>query len=81
MADGRICFHDFALIGFLDHATRRKLVVFTNAFIRQDADWLLDAAIDLGIFRGEMDRGAFRRGLADIVADYSALPPADAFGA
>ena len=48
---------------------------------RQDADWLLDAAIDLGIFRGEMDRGAFRRGLADIVADYSALPPADAFGA
>jgi hypothetical protein len=37
----------------------------------------LDSAIDHGILGGEMDRGAFRRGLADIVADYSALPLKD----
>ncbi|WP_292580530.1 AarF/UbiB family protein, partial [Mesorhizobium sp. 65-26] len=75
--DKRICFHDFGLIGFLDRAARRKLAAFTIAFIRQDADWLLDAAIDLGVLGGEMDRGEFRRGLAEIIADYAALPLKD----
>jgi ubiquinone biosynthesis protein len=74
MPDGRICFHDFGLVGFLDRPTRRKLAAFTSAFIRQDADWLLDAAIDLRIFRGDLDRAEFRRGLAEIIADYAALP-------
>ena len=73
-ADGRICFHDFGLVGFLDRATRRKLAAFTSAFIRQDADWLLDSAIDLGILGGEMDRAEFRRGLAEIIADFAAVP-------
>ncbi len=76
-AEGRICFHDLGLMGFLDLATRRKLAAFANAFMRQDADWLLDAAIDLGILGGTMDRSHFRRGLADIIADYAALPLKD----
>jgi ubiquinone biosynthesis protein len=76
-ADRRICFHDLGLIGFLDLATRRKLAAFANAFMRQDADWLLDAAIDLGILGGTMDRSHFRRGLADIIADYASLPLKD----
>lgn len=75
--EGRICFHDFGLIGVLDGATRRKLVAFTNAFLRQDADWLLDAAIDLGVLGGKMDRAHFRRGLAEIIADYAVLPMKD----
>ena len=73
-ADGKICFHDFGLIGFLDRATRRKLAAFTSAFIRQDTDWLLDAAIDLGVLGGEIDRAEFRRGLAEVIADYAAVP-------
>jgi len=75
--DGRICFHDFGLIGLLDQGTRRKLAAFTNAFIRQDADWLLDEAIDLGILGGKMDRSRFRRGLTEIIADYAVLPLKD----
>jgi predicted unusual protein kinase regulating ubiquinone biosynthesis (AarF/ABC1/UbiB family) len=45
--------------------------------MRQDADWLLDAAIDLGVLGGAMDRNQFWRGLADIIADYAALPLKD----
>lgn len=71
---GKICFHDFGLTGFLDLSTRRKLAAFASAFIRQDADWLLDAAIDLRILGGRMDRGEFRHGLSEIVADYAAVP-------
>ena len=73
-AEGRICFHDFGLIGTLDRGTRRNLAAFTAAFVHQDPDWFLDAAIDLGVLGGEMDRGEFRRGLAAIISDYAALP-------
>lgn len=74
MSDGRICFHDFGLVGSLDRSTRRKLAIFTTAFIRQDADWLLDAAIDLGVLGGTLDRGELRRGLAEIIGDYAGRP-------
>ena len=73
-AEGRICFHDFGLIGSLDRATRRNLAAFTAAFVHQDPEWFLDAAIDLGLVGGEMDRAEFRRGLAAIISDYAALP-------
>ncbi|WP_440657713.1 ABC1 kinase family protein [Ensifer adhaerens] len=75
--DGRICLHDFGIVGFLDRAMRRKLAVFATAFVRQDADWLLEAAIDLGILGGELDRSEFRRGLVEIIGDYAALPLKD----
>lgn len=74
---GRICLHDFGLVGVLDSSTRRRLAAFTNAFMCQDADWLLSAAIDLGVLGGEMDRAHFRRGLAEIIADYAVLPLKD----
>ena len=76
-AEGRICIHDFGLVGFLDRAARRKLAAFTNAFVHQDADWLLDAAIDLGVLGGEMNRAEFRRGLTEIIADFAARPLKD----
>lgn len=76
-AEGRICFHDFGLVGRLDRAARRKLAAFTNAFVHQDADWLLDAAIDLGVLGGKLDRAEFRRGLTEIMADFAARPLKD----
>jgi ubiquinone biosynthesis protein len=75
--EGRICLHDFGLIGALDRGTRRNLAAFTAAFIHQDAEWLLDAALDLGVLSGEIDRAEFRRGLAAIISDYAALPLAE----
>jgi ubiquinone biosynthesis protein len=75
--DGRICLHDFGIVGFLDRAMRRKLAAFAMAFVRQDADWLLEAAIDLGILGGDLDRSEFRRGLVEIIGDYAALPLKD----
>jgi ubiquinone biosynthesis protein len=77
MADGRICFHDFGLVGFLDRPTRRSLAIFLQAFVHQDAAWTLDAAIDLGVLGGEMDRSEFQRGIGEILADYATLPLKD----
>lgn len=75
--DGRICLHDFGLIGFLDRATRANLVAFMQAFVQQDGDWLLDAYLDLGIIGGELDRRVFRAGLEGLIQDYARMPLRD----
>jgi ubiquinone biosynthesis protein len=59
---GKICLHDFGLVGFLDRATRRRLAGFTLAFIQQHAGWLLDCAIDLGVLSGLEQKTAARPG-------------------
>lgn len=74
MQDGRICFHDFGLVGFLDHNTRRNLAAFMQAFVLQDAEWLLDAALDLGLLARGVDRAEFSSRLEELLQDYVQLP-------
>lgn len=74
LEDGRICFHDFGLVGFLDQGARRSLAALTQAFIHQDGDWLLDAYLDLGVLGGGLDRAEFRRRLEELIADYARRP-------
>jgi ubiquinone biosynthesis protein len=74
MQDGRICFHDFGLVGFLDFNTRRNLAAFMQAFVLQDAEWLLDAALDLGFLARGVDRAEFGGRLEELLQDYVQLP-------
>ncbi len=77
MDDGRICFHDFGLVGFMDRETRRNLASFMQAFVRQDADWLLDSYLDLGVLAGGLDETTYRAGLEKLLDDYARLPLKD----
>ena len=77
MPDGRLCFHDFGLVGYLDGRTRRSLALYLQAFVNKDAAWMLDAAVDLGLLGGPIDRPAFTRGIEEILSDYAALPLKD----
>lgn len=77
MEDGRLCFHDFGLVGRLDWNSRRALVSFLQAFVRQDPAWTLDAAIDLKLLGGALDRAALIAGLDAILSDYSTRPLKD----
>jgi len=72
--DGRICFHDFGLVGFLDRTTQRSLAAFIQAMVNNDSDWLVDAYLDLGVVTGEVDRGELRRGLEELLKEYSVMP-------
>ena len=82
LPDGRICLHDFGLIGLLDQTTRVNLVAFMQAFVRQDGEWLLDAYLDLGILDGKLNRAVFRAGLEELIQDYAQMPLRDwSFGA
>jgi ubiquinone biosynthesis protein len=73
-AAGAVCFHDFGLVGQLDRRTRGEVAMFIQAFIHQDAGWMLDAAMALGLLAPGEARGSFLRGIEDLLADYSALP-------
>ncbi len=77
MPDGRLCFHDFGLVGYLDARTRRSLALYLQAFVNNDAAWMLDAAVDLGLLGGPIDRPTFIRGIEEILSDYAALPLKD----
>lgn len=74
---GRLCLHDFGLVGFLDRATRLNLVAFMLAFAQQDAEWLLEAFLDLGMLAGAIDRDELRHGLEGIIQDYARKPLRD----
>lgn len=75
--DGRICLHDFGLVGFLDRGTRLNLVAFMLGFAQQDADWVLDAFLDLGVLAGEINRADLRIGQEEIIRDYARKPLGD----
>lgn len=77
LQDGRICMHDFGLVGFLDKTTRANLAAFMQAFVQQDGDWLLDAYLDLGMLAGKLDRTAFRSSLEELIQDYARTPLSD----
>lgn len=75
--DGRICFHDFGVVGQLTPAMRRKLAMFMLALTHQDEDWLVDAATDLGVLSPSVGRRLAREGVGAILADYAGRPLRD----
>jgi len=77
MDSGQICFHDFGIVGVLDPRARRSLAASMLAFVYQDGEWLLDAAMDLGLLAGDPNREEFRQGLQEIIQDYVGLPLRD----
>jgi len=77
MDSGRICLHDFGIVGVLDPRARRDVAASMLAFVYQDGEWLLDAAMDLGLLAGDLNRDEFRLGLQEIIQDYVGQPLKD----
>lgn len=77
MADGRICFHDFGIVGRLDRRLRRALTAFALAFVEQDANWVVDAWLDLGLVGSQVDRRAFLPVVQSLLAECAERPLRD----
>lgn len=73
MDDGKICFHDFGMVGLIDISTRRKLAGFFLALISQDSEWLLDSYLDLGLLGAEVDRQQVQRGMSELIQEYASV--------
>jgi ubiquinone biosynthesis protein len=72
--DGRICLHDFGIVGRLDRTTRRQLAAYLLAFVHLDSDWLLDASLSLGLLTADIDRRRVLRDLDALLDGYASRP-------
>ncbi|MGA4814855.1 hypothetical protein ACPA9J_03595 [Pseudomonas aeruginosa] len=59
MDDVPICLHDLASWAGVDGNMRRALVAFALAFVERDAEWVVDAWLDLGLLGDGTDRAVF----------------------
>lgn len=74
LEDGRLCFHDFGIVGQLSLPTRQRLAMFILALAHQDEEWLLDAATDLGVLSRSVERQRARESIGAILAEYAGAP-------
>lgn len=74
MPDGRLCFHDFGSIGYLDPAARRALAQMVESVSYADAEGALGAALALGFLHAAIDRREYIRSISEILDELSSLP-------
>lgn len=67
LPDGRLCLHDFGMIGELDRPTIEGLTDVMQAFVDGDARGLTDAYMALGWLGEDIDRGALERDLGALI--------------
>lgn len=74
MADGRLCFHDFGTVGYLDPAARLAFAQMLDAISYGDAEDALDAALVLGFLTPPIDRREYIRDISEILDELATLP-------
>ena len=74
MADGRLCFHDFGTVGYLDPTARLAFARMLDAISYGDAEDALDAALALGFLGPPIDRREYTRNISEILDELTTLP-------
>lgn len=72
LADGRLCFHDFGIVGTLAEDTQENLAQLMLGVTARDPQWVADAYIAMGVARVDVDRHAFTHDLEDALAAFYA---------
>jgi ubiquinone biosynthesis protein len=73
LPDGRIAAYDFGMVGQLSPRTSRALLALLRAGVAEDSDRVIDAAIDLDIVQGQLDRPAFARDVGRLIDRYKTI--------
>ncbi|MBI5197783.1 MAG: AarF/ABC1/UbiB kinase family protein, partial [Nitrospirae bacterium] len=74
LSDGRICFHDFGIMGHLDEETMESLANLFLAFLEKDIGGMADCYLNVGIVSGDLDQKGFQRDLKEFIEAYYDLP-------
>lgn len=77
MPDGRVCFHDFGSIGYLDPESRASLAQLIDSIVVHDSAGVLDAAVVMGFIQGTVERRTYQRSISEILARMASLPLQD----
>ena len=78
MEDGRLCFHDFGIVGHLTKRDRSNLAQLFLALVARDAEWMADIYLDMGGGASDVDRAAFARDLGISLDEYYAVAAQEA---
>ncbi|KWF26783.1 ABC transporter [Burkholderia diffusa] len=70
LADGRLCFHDFGIMGELLPRDQEALAQLILAVSSGDIPWMVDAYFEMGVAAVEVDRAAFTRDVAGALNAY-----------
>ncbi|MBI4714521.1 MAG: AarF/ABC1/UbiB kinase family protein, partial [Nitrospirae bacterium] len=77
LEDGRICFHDFGIMGRLDEEMMESLANLFLAFLEKDVGTMVDVYLSVGSLTGELDQKGFKRDLKEFIEGYYDLPLRD----
>lgn len=82
LPDGRLCFHDFGIVGELSEREREHLRELFLAVVARDPAWLADVYLEMGGAPADVDREAFARDLgAALERYYTSAMRGTSFGA
>lgn len=70
MNDGRLCFHDFGIVGRLSPRDQENLRLLVLAIVTRDAEAMADLYFDMGVAGTSVDRDAFARDLSKALEQY-----------
>jgi ubiquinone biosynthesis protein len=70
--DGRVCFHDFGIVGRLSPRDQEDLRQLFLALITRDAAWMADVYLEMGVAGTNVDRRAFVQDLDQALDQYYA---------
>lgn len=70
LPDGRLCFHDFGIVGQLSRRDQENLRHLFLAVVARDPEWLADIYLDMGGVPAGIDRAAFARDLGESLERY-----------
>ena len=73
MDDGRVCFHDFGIVGRLSPRDQENLRQLVLAVVTRDAEAMAELYIDMGVAPPGIDRDAFVRDLGKSLEQYYAV--------
>ncbi|MCC6544560.1 MAG: AarF/ABC1/UbiB kinase family protein [Nitrospirae bacterium] len=75
--DGRICFHDFGIMGRLDDEMMENLSGLFIAVIERDIGRLMDIYLEIGIILGDYDQKALKKDIREFIDGYYDVPLKD----
>ncbi len=74
LENGKLCFHDFGMMGHLSPEMRENLADWFLAFLDRDIDGVADVYLRIGIVGEEFNRRAFKKNMGDFIEEYYNIP-------
>jgi ubiquinone biosynthesis protein len=70
MPDGRLCLHDFGMVGYLDPPTRKELLSCLVCFVNKDIDGFTKHILHMALTDEKSDLGGFQKDVAAILSEF-----------